>query len=146
MTSVAAAPNDAPDLKIPVPRGPLPVIPERPSAREIDVTVDGRTVAVAEGATILDATRALGIDTPTRTFVQNEFSSAFGAGWGTDIVWDWSNGAEHFDLAGSGATAFAQLTVDQNFAGSGHALVSFGGNQILVIGAAGQITSDDFSF
>ena len=71
---------------------------------------------------------------------------AFGAGWGTDIVWDWSNGAEQFNLAGSGATSFAQLTIDQNFADSGNALVSFAGNQILVVGGANLITSDDFVF
>ncbi len=71
---------------------------------------------------------------------------AFGAGWGTDIVWDWQNGVEQFDLRGSGATSFANLTVNQNVSGSGNALVSFSGNQILIVGGANQIDAGDFIF
>ncbi|MGB8401525.1 hypothetical protein, partial [Bradyrhizobium sp.] len=59
---------------------------------------------------------------------------------------DWSNGTEHFNLNGSGATSFAQLTVDQNFNGSGNALVSFGGNQILLVGGANLVDATDFLF
>jgi Ca2+-binding RTX toxin-like protein len=70
----------------------------------------------------------------------------FAAGWGTDIVWDWQNGAEQFDMRGSGATSFGNLTVNQNLSGSGNALVTFGGNQVLVIGGANQIDAGDFIF
>jgi predicted molibdopterin-dependent oxidoreductase YjgC len=36
-----------------------------PQARTVELEIDGRPVAVPEGSTILDACRALGIDTPT---------------------------------------------------------------------------------
>ena len=39
--------------------------------RSVTLTVDGRTVQVAEGATILDACRQLQIDTPTMCFADN---------------------------------------------------------------------------
>lgn len=77
----------------------------------------------------------LGID----TFV-------FGAGWGADIVWDWADGTERFDMRGSGAVSFAALSVDQNFLGSGNALIGFSDNQILVVGGANQIDAGDFWF
>ncbi|MGH9388537.1 MAG: 2Fe-2S iron-sulfur cluster-binding protein, partial [Vicinamibacteria bacterium] len=35
------------------------------SERRIDVTLDGASVSVPEGATLLDACREKGIDTPT---------------------------------------------------------------------------------
>lgn len=71
---------------------------------------------------------------------------AFGSGWGTDIVWDWANGLEKFNMQGSGAASFAALAVDQNYFGSGNALISLGGNQVLVVGAANQIDVGDFVF
>ena len=37
----------------------------KPQARMIDLEIDGKPVSVAEGSTILDACRAVGIDTPT---------------------------------------------------------------------------------
>src|SRR5437870_2707129 len=37
----------------------------------IDVTVDGNAVRVAPGATLLDACRAAGVDTPTLCFAEN---------------------------------------------------------------------------
>ncbi len=43
---------------------------ERP-VRQLEITVDGRTVRVAEGATLLDACRKQGIDTPTLCFLEN---------------------------------------------------------------------------
>ena len=70
----------------------------------------------------------------------------FNANWGVDIVWDWQNGVEQFDMSGSGAANYAALTVDQNVGGSGNALVSFGADQILIIGGANQIDETDFSF
>ncbi len=62
---------DAPDLKIPVPRGPVPVIPSRDDAAAVEATVDGRTVAAPAGATILDACRQAGVETPTLCYLEN---------------------------------------------------------------------------
>ena len=67
----------------------------------------------------------------------------FGAGWGIDTVWDWQNGTEKFNLAGSGATQFSDLAVTTVGA---NAVVSFAGNQIWVINGAGQIDATDFLF
>src|SRR6185312_4902017 len=39
--------------------------------RMVELTVDGKPVSVPEGATILDAARKLGIDTPTLCFLEN---------------------------------------------------------------------------
>jgi predicted molibdopterin-dependent oxidoreductase YjgC len=64
-------PKDAPAPLIPVPRGPVPQIPPAPSRRHFDIQIDGKTVSVPEDATILDATRLLGIDTPTLCFLEN---------------------------------------------------------------------------
>jgi predicted molibdopterin-dependent oxidoreductase YjgC len=38
--------------------------------RLVDVTIDGQTVSVVEGSTILDACRRLGIDTPTLCYLE----------------------------------------------------------------------------
>jgi predicted molibdopterin-dependent oxidoreductase YjgC len=64
-------PQTAPDLKVPVPRGPIPVIqPPRPR-NLVELTIDGQTVAVPEGATLLEAARQVGIDTPTLCYLEN---------------------------------------------------------------------------
>jgi len=47
--------------------GPVPVSPPR---RLVDVTIDGQSVRVAEGTTILEACRARGIDTPTLCYLE----------------------------------------------------------------------------
>ncbi|HEY1320132.1 MAG TPA: 2Fe-2S iron-sulfur cluster-binding protein, partial [Streptosporangiaceae bacterium] len=39
--------------------------------RLVDVTIDGKTARVPEGATLLDACRQLGIDTPTLCYLEN---------------------------------------------------------------------------
>ncbi len=39
--------------------------------RSVELTIDGRVVRVAEGATILDACRTLDVDTPVLCFVEN---------------------------------------------------------------------------
>jgi predicted molibdopterin-dependent oxidoreductase YjgC len=62
---------DAPAPLIPVPRGPVPEVPSPTAGRQIEMQIDGKTVAVREGATILDAARQLGIDTPTLCFLEN---------------------------------------------------------------------------
>ena len=61
---------DAPDLKVPVPRGPIPVAPERARRPLVELTVDGQAVSVPEGSTLLDACRQCGIDTPTLCYVE----------------------------------------------------------------------------
>jgi len=61
---------DAPDLKVPVPRGPIPVAPERARRPLVELTVDGQAVSVPEGSTLLDACRKCGIDTPTLCYVE----------------------------------------------------------------------------
>lgn len=63
-------PAEAPAPLIPIPRAPVPRIPADAARREIEITIDGQRVAVPEGATILDATRKLGIDTPTLCFLE----------------------------------------------------------------------------
>src|ERR1700681_4798617 len=63
-------PGAAPIAEIPVPRGPLPQIPAPAKLREIEVKVDGKTVSVPEGGTILDAAHKLGVETPTLCFLQ----------------------------------------------------------------------------
>src|SRR4051812_22177587 len=63
--------QDAPDAKTPVPRGPLPVVPPPRPRRAVELTIDGRSVAVPEGATLLEAARSIGIDTPTLCYLEN---------------------------------------------------------------------------
>ena len=46
-------------------------IPLDPPRRLLDVEIDGATVRVAEGDTILDACRARGLDTPTLCYADN---------------------------------------------------------------------------
>jgi predicted molibdopterin-dependent oxidoreductase YjgC len=60
----------APALLTPLPRAPVPEIPAAPTRRRIEITVDGKPVSVTEGATILDAARKLGIETPTLCFLE----------------------------------------------------------------------------
>jgi predicted molibdopterin-dependent oxidoreductase YjgC len=62
--------QDAPDLKTPVPRGPLPVAPPPRPRRTVELTIDGQSIAVPEGTTVLDAARRLGIDTPTLCYLE----------------------------------------------------------------------------
>lgn len=61
----------APDLLIPLPRGPVPEAPPAPAPRLIEITIDGQKTSVPEGSTILEATRKLGIDTPTLCFLES---------------------------------------------------------------------------
>ena len=67
----AAVPAAGPTPLIPVPRGPLPVVPPPRVRNRIELTIDGQPVAVPEGATLLDAARLLGIDTPTLCYLEN---------------------------------------------------------------------------
>jgi NADP-reducing hydrogenase subunit HndD len=47
------------------------VMPLAPPRRLLDLEVDGETIRVAEGATILDALREHGVDTPTLCYAEN---------------------------------------------------------------------------
>jgi len=67
----ASLPLDAPQPTIPLPRGPVPQAPPERERLSIEIKVDGKTVSVAEGSTILDATKKLGIDTPTLCFLES---------------------------------------------------------------------------
>jgi predicted molibdopterin-dependent oxidoreductase YjgC len=49
----------------------IPVAPDRPSAPPVELTIDGETISVAAGSTILQACRAAGIDTPTLCYLEN---------------------------------------------------------------------------
>ena len=62
---------DAPQPTIPLPRGPVPQAPPQPERRSIEIKIDGEPVSVAEGSTILDAAKKLGIDTPTLCFLES---------------------------------------------------------------------------
>ncbi len=59
-----------PSPLMPVPQAPIPQIPAAAERLEIGITIDGKRVAVPEGATILDATQKLGIETPTLCFLE----------------------------------------------------------------------------
>ena len=63
-------PLDAPSSLIPIPRGPVPEAPPE-SRRRIEIKIDGQTVSAPDGATILEAARGMGIDTPTLCFLEN---------------------------------------------------------------------------
>src|SRR5271155_430090 len=69
-TEITPAP-DAPQPTLPVPRGPVPQAPPQRERRTIEVKIDGKPVSVAEGSTILDAAKKLGIDTPTLCFLES---------------------------------------------------------------------------
>ncbi len=50
---------------------PIPLPPPAPAARTIELSVDGKTVRVPEGATVLDACRSAGVETPTLCYLQS---------------------------------------------------------------------------
>ena len=62
---------DAPQPTLPLPRGPVPHAPRQSERRSVEIKIDGRPVSVAEGSTILDAAKKLGIDTPTLCFLES---------------------------------------------------------------------------
>jgi predicted molibdopterin-dependent oxidoreductase YjgC len=71
LPSAPGEPMAAPIATVPIPRGPLPVVPPEEARRPIEITIDGKTVSVPEGSTILDAARKLGIDTPTLCYLES---------------------------------------------------------------------------
>jgi predicted molibdopterin-dependent oxidoreductase YjgC len=48
-----------------------PMPPEAAGVVQVELTIDGRTVSVPAGSTILDACRAEGVDTPTLCYLEN---------------------------------------------------------------------------
>jgi predicted molibdopterin-dependent oxidoreductase YjgC len=58
-------------FKPPPPPSRPPVAPERPAPALVDITIDGQAVKAPANATILDACRAQGIDTPTLCYLEN---------------------------------------------------------------------------
>jgi predicted molibdopterin-dependent oxidoreductase YjgC len=64
-------PLKAPTPLIPVPRGPVPGVPASEPVRMVEIKIDGQSLFVSEGATILEAARQLGIETPTLCYLEN---------------------------------------------------------------------------
>jgi predicted molibdopterin-dependent oxidoreductase YjgC len=64
-------PLNAPTPLIPVPRGPLPSFPAAEPVRMVEIKIDGQSLFVSEGATILEAARQLGIEAPTLCYLEN---------------------------------------------------------------------------
>src|SRR6516162_6800806 len=48
-----------------------PAAPEKPAAKQVDITIDGKPLKVPETMTILDACRSIAIDTPTLCYLEN---------------------------------------------------------------------------
>ena len=72
LATAKAAPvqEAAPTPHIPVPRSPIPQVPPERERRMVEITIDGQTLSVPEGSTILEAARKMGIDTPTLCFLE----------------------------------------------------------------------------
>ncbi|HET6962275.1 MAG TPA: 2Fe-2S iron-sulfur cluster-binding protein, partial [Terriglobia bacterium] len=64
-------PVDAPVLRIPVPRGPIPLPPPQVAKKTVELRIDGQQLSVPEGTTLLEAARSVGIDTPTLCYLEN---------------------------------------------------------------------------
>jgi len=62
---------NAPSQFIPIPPGPVPEAPPPRPRATIEIKIDGQSVSVPEGSTILDAARSMGIDTPTLCFLES---------------------------------------------------------------------------
>lgn len=63
--------SEAPVLEIPVPRGPIPLVPSKEPEPNVEITIDGKQVSVSPGTTLLEAGRELGIETPTLCYLEN---------------------------------------------------------------------------
>jgi predicted molibdopterin-dependent oxidoreductase YjgC len=49
----------------------IPAAPPRPQPAPVDISIDGRSVTVPEGSTILAACRSVGVETPTLCYLEN---------------------------------------------------------------------------
>jgi predicted molibdopterin-dependent oxidoreductase YjgC len=56
-------------FRLPPPPTVIPVAPPEPATATLELTVDGQTVEVPQGATILDACKAVGKDIPTLCYL-----------------------------------------------------------------------------
>jgi predicted molibdopterin-dependent oxidoreductase YjgC len=54
----------------PTPRGPVPLAPAPSPQRSVHLTIDDQKVSVPEGATLLQASRAAGIEVPTLCYLE----------------------------------------------------------------------------
>ena len=70
IAKAAAGQEPAPQPLVPLPRGPVPQAPPERERRMVEITIDGQAVSVPEGSTILEASRKLGVDTPTLCFLE----------------------------------------------------------------------------
>ncbi len=57
-------------FKLPPPPTAIPGPPPEPATPTIELTIDGSSVNIAQGATILDACRAAGKDIPTLCYLE----------------------------------------------------------------------------
>ena len=55
----------------PVPRGPLPTVPEEAPKPAVELTIDGQETSVPEGTTLLHAAQSVGIETPTLCYLES---------------------------------------------------------------------------
>lgn len=55
----------------PPPASKPPAAPEKPAAKQVDITIDGKPLKVPETMTILEASRSIAIDTPTLCYLEN---------------------------------------------------------------------------
>jgi Ca2+-binding RTX toxin-like protein len=68
------------------------------------------------------------------------------AAWGSDTIFDWEDGTDRIDarpLAGLGLHDVTGLTITAN---GTNAVVSYAGNTLTILGAAGLINAADFLF
>ena len=61
----------SPQFFTPVPPGPIPAAPETPSTPPVELTINGQSVTVPEGTSLLDAAKTIGIETPTLCYLEN---------------------------------------------------------------------------
>lgn len=57
-------------FRLPPPPTEIPSAPQRAAAPTASVTIDGRAIEVAQGSTIIDACKALGIEIPTLCYLE----------------------------------------------------------------------------
>ena len=62
--------QDAIWFRLPPPSSVVPAAPEPPVVPEVELTIDGTGVSVAQGATVLDACLAAGRDIPTLCYLE----------------------------------------------------------------------------
>lgn len=61
----------SPQYFTPVPRGPVPTAPETSSVTTVELTIDGQSVIVPKGSSLLAAVESIGVETPTLCYIEN---------------------------------------------------------------------------